>query len=104
MPDGNLGIRECLNIDYNQSNAITARKMAIRPLNATTFKYAESVPRLDTIAAATYNEPQILHRITCHGKSRLEKLMIVDKPIVPPDSVIKTFSGLKGDHVDFEIT
>jgi mannan polymerase II complex MNN11 subunit len=30
--------------------------------------------------------------------------MVVEVPIVPPDSVIKTFSGLKGDHVDFVIT
>ncbi|KAL1589050.1 hypothetical protein WHR41_02190 [Cladosporium halotolerans] len=33
--------------------------------------------------------------------SKLESLMIVDKPVVPPDSVIKTFSHLKGERVDF---
>jgi len=36
--------------------------------------------------------------------SRLESLMITDVPIVPPDSVIKTFAGLKGDRVDFVLT
>jgi len=36
--------------------------------------------------------------------SRLESLMIVDKPVVPPDSVIKTFSHLKGDRIDFVLT
>jgi mannan polymerase II complex MNN11 subunit len=36
--------------------------------------------------------------------SRLESLMITDVPIVPPDSVIKTFSGLKGDQVDLVLT
>lgn len=36
--------------------------------------------------------------------SRLESLMIAGVPIVPPDSVIKTFAGLKGDRVDFVLT
>ena len=35
---------------------------------------------------------------------RLESLMLKDQPIVPPDSVIKTFSHLKGDHVDVVMT
>ncbi|KAI5197011.1 hypothetical protein E4T39_07496 [Aureobasidium subglaciale] len=35
---------------------------------------------------------------------RLESLMLVDKPVVPPDSVIKTFSHLKGDRVDFVLS
>jgi mannan polymerase II complex MNN11 subunit len=34
------------------------------------------------------------------NKERLESLMITDVPVVPPDSVIKTFSHLKGDKVD----
>lgn len=36
--------------------------------------------------------------------SRLESLMIVDHSVVPPDSVIKTFSHLKGDRVDLVLT
>lgn len=36
--------------------------------------------------------------------SRLEKLMIVNAPVVPPDSVIKTFANLKGDRIDFVVT
>jgi len=35
---------------------------------------------------------------------QLEGLMIKDHSIVPPDSVIKTFSHLKGDQVDFVLT
>lgn len=35
---------------------------------------------------------------------RLESLMIKDQSIVPPDSVIKTFSHLKGAQVDFVLT
>ncbi|KAF2470629.1 alpha-1,6-mannosyltransferas-like protein subunit [Lindgomyces ingoldianus] len=36
--------------------------------------------------------------------TRLEKLMMVNEPIVPPDSVIKTFGNLKGDRIDVVIT
>lgn len=35
---------------------------------------------------------------------RLESLMIKDQSIVPPDSVIKTFSSLKGGNIDFVLT
>ncbi|MCJ1362944.1 hypothetical protein MMC16_002050 [Acarospora aff. strigata] len=35
---------------------------------------------------------------------RLESLMLKDKPVVPPDSVIKTFSHLKGDKIDLILT
>jgi len=35
---------------------------------------------------------------------RMEKLMIKDQPIVPPDSVIKTFTHLHGDQIDFALT
>ncbi|KAK1754595.1 family 34 putative glycosyltransferase [Echria macrotheca] len=36
--------------------------------------------------------------------SRLEALMIKDYPVVPPDSIIKTFSHLTGQDVDFVVT
>lgn len=35
---------------------------------------------------------------------RLESLMLKDKPVVPPDSVIHTFSHLTGDKIDFVLT
>lgn len=35
---------------------------------------------------------------------RLESLMMKDKPVVPPDSVIHTFSHIKGDKVDLVLT
>jgi len=37
-------------------------------------------------------------------RKRLEDLMITDVPVVPPDSVIKTFSHLKGDRIDLVLT
>lgn len=34
------------------------------------------------------------------GRARLESLMITNEPVVPPDSVIKTFTNLRGDRID----
>ncbi|KAF2228216.1 galactosyl transferase GMA12/MNN10 family-domain-containing protein [Elsinoe ampelina] len=36
--------------------------------------------------------------------SRLESIMLTDRSVVPPDSVIKTFSHLKGGNIDFVLT
>ena len=38
------------------------------------------------------------------GPERLESLMLKDKAVVPPDSVIHTFSHLKGNHIDIVLT
>ena len=35
---------------------------------------------------------------------RLESLMLKEKPVVPPDSVIKTFSHLRGERIDLVLT
>ena len=35
---------------------------------------------------------------------RLEELIIKDHPVVPPDSIIKTFSHLKGSDADFVLS
>lgn len=37
-------------------------------------------------------------------KAKLEKYMIVNEPVVPPDSVIRTFGNLKGDRIDVVVT
>ena len=37
-------------------------------------------------------------------KKKLESLMMRDKPVVPPDSVIRTFSHLRGDKIDLIVT
>jgi mannan polymerase II complex MNN11 subunit len=44
--------------------------------------------------------------LTSHivDEKRLEHLMLKDTPVVPPDSVIKTFSHLKGNDVDLILT
>ncbi|KAI9770734.1 MAG: hypothetical protein M1840_002984 [Geoglossum simile] len=38
------------------------------------------------------------------SRERLESLMLRDIPVVPPDSVIKTFAHQKGDEVDLILT
>jgi mannan polymerase II complex MNN11 subunit len=35
---------------------------------------------------------------------RIDTLMMRDQPIVPPDSVIRTFNHLHGDQIDFVLT
>jgi mannan polymerase II complex MNN11 subunit len=41
--------------------------------------------------------------VTSHvlDRKRIESLMLKDIPVVPPDSVIKTFSHVKGNDVEF---
>lgn len=41
--------------------------------------------------------------VTSHvlDRKRIESLMLKDIPVVPPDSVIKTFSHVKGNNVEF---
>jgi len=55
-------------------------------------------------ATALIMNPSIA--ITSHllAPERLEKLMIVNRPVVPPDSIIKTFGNLKGERIDVVVT
>lgn len=56
-----------------------------------------------TSTALIMNAQESLHEKLLNPR-KLESLMITDKPVVPPDSVIKTFSHLKGERVDFVIS
>jgi mannan polymerase II complex MNN11 subunit len=38
------------------------------------------------------------------AKDKLESIMITNEPVVPPDSVIRTFDHLKGDRIDFVVS
>lgn len=55
-------------------------------------------------ASALIMNPSI--PLTSHvlAKSTLEHLMIPHQPVVPPDSVIKTFANLKGDRIDLIVS
>ncbi|KAL8939957.1 MAG: hypothetical protein Q9216_003063 [Gyalolechia sp. 2 TL-2023] len=48
--------------------------------------------------------PAINLRSHALEKKKLESLMLKDRPVVPPDSVIRTFGGLKGDRIDLVLT
>lgn len=48
--------------------------------------------------------PQLSVEHDVMGAARLEETMIVDHPVVPPDSIIKTFGHLRGGDVDFVLT
>lgn len=53
-----------------------------------------------TSTALIMNTRESLHDKILQPK-RIESLMLVDKPVVPPDSVIRTFSHVRGERVDF---
>lgn len=55
-------------------------------------------------AHAFIMEPKISLMSHILDPKQLESLMIKDKPVVPPDSVIKTFSHLKPKDVELIIT
>ena len=55
-------------------------------------------------ATAIIMNPSITIHTALLTPSKLESLMITNAPVVPPDSVIKTFSNLKGDRIDLVIT
>ncbi|KAF1836870.1 alpha-1,6-mannosyltransferas-like protein subunit [Decorospora gaudefroyi] len=55
-------------------------------------------------ATALIMNPSIPLHTSVLAPPKLESLMISNAPVVPPDSVIKTFSNLKGDRIDFIVT
>jgi len=48
--------------------------------------------------------PSIALHTSLLTPSKLETHMIANAPVVPPDSVIKTFGNLKGDRIDFVVS
>lgn len=86
-------------------------------LKGSPFSWTKVVAVLDTLTKfpdATYvwfleqdsfiMNPKLTIEEHVMKPSRLESLMIKDQPIVPPDSIIKTFTHLKGQDVDFVLT
>jgi hypothetical protein len=55
-------------------------------------------------ATALIMNPSIPLHSSLLTSAKLESLMITNAPVVPPDSVIKTFANLKGDRIDFVVT
>lgn len=48
--------------------------------------------------------PQLSVERDVMSAARLEATMIVDHPVVPPDSIIHTFSHLRGQDIDLVVT
>lgn len=48
--------------------------------------------------------PQLAVERDIMSSERLEERMILDHPVVPPDSIIHTFSHLRGDDIDLVVT
>lgn len=55
-------------------------------------------------ATALIMNPSLALEAHVLAPARLENLMIANAPVVPPDSVIKTFANLKGDRIDLVVT
>jgi mannan polymerase II complex MNN11 subunit len=53
---------------------------------------------------AIITNPAIAIHSSLLTPTKLEQHMISNAPVVPPDSVIKTFGNLKGDRIDLVIT
>jgi len=57
---------------------------------------------LDATALIMNHDLSLIDHIM--NKERLESIMITNEPVVPPDSVIRTFDHLKGDRIDFVVS
>lgn len=64
--------------------------------------YSEYLFHLDA-NAIIMNPNKALESLVLDG-DRLEALMLKDTPVVPPDSIIKTFSHLKPNDIDLIIS
>lgn len=69
---------------------------------STAYPYTPWIFHLSMHALIMNPELSISKHIT--DPARLESLMQKDVPVVPPDSVIKTFSHLKGKQIDLILT
>lgn len=89
--------------DYDYGNS--PRSWAMVPaLRHAMTKYPHSTYFFNLSPHSLIMNPKI--SLTSHvmDKKRLESIMLRDKPVVPPDSVIRTFTHLKGDKVDLVLT
>lgn len=69
--------------------------MTLHP-GSTFFWYLDS--------SALIMEPSLSLESHILAPATLEKHMITNTPVVPPDSVIKTFANIKGDRIDLVVT
>lgn len=89
--------------DYNVEGS--PRSWALVPsLRHAMALYPHSKYFFSLSAHALIMKPDVNVNTQLLAPKRLEQLMLRDVSVVPPDSVIKTFSHLKGDKVDLVLT
>ena len=89
--------------DYDLTNS--PRSWAVVPSirhAMTTYPYSTYFLYLSSYSLIM--NPSLDLRTHIMDRKRLESIMMRDKPVVPPDSVIRTFSHLRGDKIDFVLT
>ncbi|KAH8687860.1 galactosyl transferase GMA12/MNN10 family-domain-containing protein [Tricladium varicosporioides] len=87
--------------ELNGSPSTWAKVPAMRHA-LTKFYYSEYIWYLDQNSLIMNPDLTIENHIM--DPKRVESLMIKDQPIVPPDSVIKTWGGLKGNQVQLVLS
>lgn len=89
--------------DYDLNHApqswtkvVAMRHVLTKYPDATYFWYVD----VDTFIM----NPQLSVEKDVMAAAKLEATMLVDHPVVPPDSIIKTFTHLSGEDIDFVLT
>ncbi|KAL2862870.1 putative alpha-1,6-mannosyltransferase subunit [Aspergillus lucknowensis] len=91
--------------DYDSYIGYAPRSWGIVPvLRHAMAKHPSSTYFFHLDAHALFMDPSKTLDAHLLNKHRLEALMRRDVPIVPPDSIIKTFSHLRSDDIDLMIT
>ncbi|KAF2236538.1 glycosyltransferase family 34 protein [Viridothelium virens] len=89
--------------DYNLDDApFTWSKVPAMRHAMTLFPYSTYFFYLTSFALIM--NPSISIEAHIMDRERLETTMLVEKPVVPPDSIIKTFPNIRGDKIDFVLT
>ncbi|GAM84580.1 hypothetical protein ANO11243_025760 [Dothideomycetidae sp. 11243] len=87
---------------YYVGPSSTPRSWAILPALRHAMTLYPHTPYLFHLApTALIMRPQLSLEEHLTAPKAIEELMQVDVPVVPPDSVIHTFSHLKGENIDF---
>ncbi|PNS16935.1 hypothetical protein CAC42_4899 [Sphaceloma murrayae] len=91
--------------DYKVGPPSTPKSWAILPsLRHAMSKHPHSTYLFYLSPSALIMSPTLSLESHILNPTHLESIMQVDRSVVPPDSVIKTFSHLKGANIDFVLT
>ncbi|KAL9087862.1 MAG: hypothetical protein Q9165_006424 [Trypethelium subeluteriae] len=89
--------------DYNLENAPLSWSKVPAMRHAMTL-YPHSAYFFYLSSFALIMNPSISIEAHIMNRERLETTMLVEKPVVPPDSIIKTFPNIRGDKIDLVLT